>query len=58
MKSPNFIYGERKSAKPEPAAPARTARGLVSLPTLPNIAGAVTATAYGDDIPERELFDT
>jgi FAD/FMN-containing dehydrogenase len=44
MKSPYFIYGERKRARPEPAAPVRAARALVSLPTLPVIAGAEMVT--------------
>ncbi|MGB8817676.1 MAG: FAD-binding oxidoreductase [Rhizobiaceae bacterium] len=49
MKSPYFIYGERKSAKPEPAAPAREARPMVSLPPLPTIAGAVMVTPSHPD---------
>ena len=47
MKSPYFIYGERKSAKPEPAA--RAARALVSLPPLPSIPGATMVTSSHPD---------
>lgn len=49
MKSPYFIYGERKSARPEPAAPAPRARALVALPPLPSIPGATMVTASHPD---------
>jgi FAD/FMN-containing dehydrogenase len=49
MKSPYFIYGERKSTRPEPAAPARASRAMVTLPPLPVIAGATMVTASHPD---------
>jgi FAD binding domain/Berberine and berberine like len=49
MKSPYFIFGERKSSRPEPAAPARASRAMVSLPPLPIIPGATMVTPSHPD---------
>ena len=49
MKSPYFIYGERKPSRPEPAAPAPRSRALVSLPPLPSIPGATMVTPSHPD---------
>ena len=49
MKSPYFIYGERRPSRPEPAAPAPRTRALVSLPPLPSIPGATMVTPSHPD---------
>jgi FAD binding domain/Berberine and berberine like len=50
MKSPYFIYGERKSARPEPALRApHVSKALTPLPPLPVIAGATMVTPSHPD---------
>jgi FAD binding domain/Berberine and berberine like len=49
MKSPYFIYGERKSKRAEPKTVQRVATALVALPPLPTVPGATMVTPSHPD---------